>query len=73
MLVGHYAWALWLAAPLGGISLVSVVVWWQTRPARPASTRASIAGHEAFLAALAVSPRHVVPSPAPGGREEPKT
>ena len=66
----HDAWALWLAAPAVGIALVCLGVWWWSRPARPATTSRSIAGHHAYLDALSRSPRErltppVVDAPAP--------
>lgn len=63
-LVEHDAWALWLAAPALGIAVVCLAVWWAARPARPASTPRSIAGHDAYLAALIRAPRERVAPPA---------
>ncbi len=60
----HDAWALWLAAPAVGIALVCLGVWWWSRPARPATTSRSIAGHHAYLDALAQSPRERVAAPS---------
>lgn len=63
-LAEHDAWALWLAAPALGIALVCLGVWWWARPARPATTSRSIAGHHAYLDALSRSPHERVVAPS---------
>ncbi|MHA3701910.1 hypothetical protein ACXR2U_06975 [Jatrophihabitans sp. YIM 134969] len=63
-LAAHDAWALWLAAPVLGIAMVCLGVWWWSRPARPVTTARSIDGHHAYLDALSRSPRERVVAPA---------
>jgi hypothetical protein len=62
-LAEHDVWALWLAAPVLGIALVCVGVWWWSRPQRPVTTPRSIKGHHAYLDALSRSPRERVAAP----------
>ncbi len=47
------AWAIWLAVPLAVTLLAALASWLVGRPPRPQRTAQTMAGHRAYLAALA--------------------
>ena len=70
---GAWAWAVWLAVPIGATSLAAMWAWWRTRrAARKAvlDTPASMRAHQSYLDALtlpALSSRRPATSVAPSG------
>ena len=60
-LMQHYAWALWLAAPVGVTVLAAFASWWSGHRARgsakPPTTDEAMAIHTGYLQALTYRPR----------------
>jgi hypothetical protein len=54
--MAHYAWALWLAVPVGATFVGAVWTWWRGRAVKPPKPAETIAAHRAYLDALTLRP-----------------
>lgn len=50
-------WALWLAAPVAGTSLVALWAWWRGRPVPAPDTDEAMRAHRDYLDALTIPAR----------------